>query len=192
MDEAKLEKAMKALKEGDTDALGEIYSLTSKGVFVFVLPLLRDYQLAEDVMQDTYVTCYEKIQTYELGTNARNWLLTIAKNAALSELRKRKRLVSYDFSEEPPANKDGVYYLGDIDSPTILLANRVLSEEEFNIVMMHAVGEYKHKEIAEMLHMPLGTITWKYMTALKKIKQAIEEEQARNAKAKEAYEHKHA
>jgi RNA polymerase sigma factor (sigma-70 family) len=173
MEENKLEKAMVSLQNGDKSKLGEIYEITSKGVFTFVLPILHDYQLAEDVMQQTYVSCYNAIASYHPGTSARNWLLTIAKNAAFSELKKRKREISYDFSQDN--HPDGVYYLGDIDSPTIALANKILSEDEFNIVMMYAVGEYKHHEIAEFLHMPLGTVTWKYSNALKKIKKALEE-----------------
>jgi RNA polymerase sigma-70 factor (ECF subfamily) len=183
MDEGKLEKAMCALQKGDEQALGEIYGLTSRGVFTFVLPILHDYQLAEDVMQDTYVTCFDHIKEYHPGTNARNWLLTIAKNAALSQLNKRKREISTDFDTE--VHPDGVYFLGDIDSPTIKLANKVLSEEEFNIVMMFAIGEYKHKEIAEFLHLPLGTVTWKYSTALKKLKKALLEEQEKYAKVQD-------
>jgi RNA polymerase sigma-70 factor (ECF subfamily) len=116
--------------------LADIYTLTSKGVFTFVLPILRDYQLAEDVMQDTYVSCYDNIKSYQLGTSARNWLLTIAKNSALSQLKKRNREISFDFSEDN--HPDGVYFLGDVDSPTITLANKVLAEDEFNIVMMYA------------------------------------------------------
>lgn len=172
MDEAKLEKAMIALQNGDDGALATIYSLTSRGVFTFVLPVLHDYQLAEDVMQDTYVACYDHIADYRPGTNPRNWLLTIAKNSALTQLKKRNRKISYDFSEEN--HPDGVYYLGDIDSPTIALANKILPEDEFNIVMMYAIGEYKHREIAEFLHLPLGTVTWKYANALKKMKKALE------------------
>ena len=97
IDEQKLEKAIAALQKGDSNALGDIYVLTSKGIFTFVLPILHDYQIAEDVMQQTYISCYDNIQSYRLGTSARNWLLTIAKNAALSELKKRNREVSYDF-----------------------------------------------------------------------------------------------
>ena len=173
LDKDKLEKAVAALQNGDGSALADVYVLTSKGVFTFVLPILHDYQLAEDVMQQTYISAYDNIQSYTLGTNARNWLLTIAKNTALSELKKRSREISYDFAQETRA--DGVYYLGDIDSPTIEIANRVLAEDEFNIVMMYAIGEYKHREIANILHMPLGTVTWKYSVALKKMKQALEE-----------------
>jgi RNA polymerase sigma-70 factor, ECF subfamily len=186
MDEEKLEKAMVALQKGDSNALATVYELTSKGVFTFVLPVLHDYQLAEDVMQDTYVTCYKAIQSYKLGTNARNWLLTIAKNTALTELKKRKHEISYDFSTDN--HPDGVYYLGDIDSPTIALANKVLAEDEFNIVMMYAIGEYKHKEIAEFLHLPLGTVTWKYANALKKMKKAIEAKEAEQTQAEYARE----
>jgi RNA polymerase sigma factor (sigma-70 family) len=183
MDEEKLEKAMAALQKGDGNALGTIYELTSRGVFTFVLPILRDYQLAEDVMQQTYVTCYDNIASYHLGTSPRNWLLTIAKNSALSELKKRKREISYDFSEDN--HPDGVYYLGSVDSPTIALANKVLAEDEFNIVIMYAVGGYKHKEIAEFLHMPLGTVTWKYANALKKMKKALEENKTVYERARE-------
>jgi RNA polymerase sigma-70 factor (ECF subfamily) len=189
MDEEKLERAMAALQKGNGDALADVYNLTSKGVFTFVLPILRDYQLSEDVMQETYVTCYGSIQSYKLGTNARNWLLTIAKNCALSQLKKRNREVSYDFGDDN--RPDGVYYLGEIDSPTITLANKVLAEDEFNIVMMYAIGEYKHKEIAEFLHMPLGTVTWKYATALKKLKKAIEDNKTEYERAHEKLAENH-
>jgi len=175
MDEGKLEKAMIALQNGDSNALATVYEQMSKGVFTFVLPVLHDYQLAEDVMQDTFVSAYHAIKSYKPGTSARNWLLTIAKNAALSELKKRNHEISFDFSQDN--HPDGVYFIGDVDSPTIALANKVLAEDEFNIVMMYAIGEYKHKEIAEFLHMPLGTVTWKYANALKKIKKALEDQQ---------------
>jgi len=177
MKEEKLEKAILRLREGDSNALSDVYEITSRGVFTFVLPILHDYQLAEDVMQQTYVTAYENIQSYQPGTNARNWLLTIAKNMALTEIKKRKREVSYDFSQDN--RPDGVYFLGNVDSPTIALANKVLAEDEFNIVIMYAVGEYKHREIAEFLHIPLGTVTWKYNNALKKMRKAIEENQTK-------------
>jgi RNA polymerase sigma factor (sigma-70 family) len=183
MDEEKLEKAMARLQGGDGNALADVYTLTSKGVFTFVLPILHDYQLAEDVMQDTYVSCYDNIKSYHLGTSARNWLLTIAKNAALSQLKKRNREISYDFSEDN--HPDGVYFLGDVDSPTITLANKVLAEDEFNIVMMYAIGEYKHKEIAEFLHLPLGTVTWKYANALKKLKKALEDNKTEYERVKQ-------
>ena len=168
----KLESALQRLKEHDLDGLREIYELTSRGVFTFVLPIVGDYQLAEDIMQETYIKVTERIDGYSPDTNGRNWILTIAKNTALDELRKRKHEESVDFDDE--RQPLGSYSLPeDLDTPTIQLANQILSPEELEIVLLFAVGDYKHREIAAILDMPLGTVTWKYKNALDKLKKAI-------------------
>lgn len=165
-----LERAIIALRNGDVRQLDVIYKITSKGVFTFVLPIVKVYEVAEDVMQATYVRAYENINAYNPGTNPRNWLLTIAKNLAFAEVKKRNREPSYDFNEEN-VSTEGVYDLNpNLDTPTIDLANKVLSESEMSIVMLYAIGEYKHREIAEMLDLPLGTVTSKYNAALKKLR----------------------
>lgn len=180
----KLEKAIIRLQNGDSNSLGIVYDLTSKGVFSFVLTILRDYQLAEDVMQQTYIKIYENIKSYKRSTNARNWILTIAKNSALTMIKKRQREISVDFSQDRSA--DGIYCLDkDFDTPLISLANRILTEDELKIVLLFAIGEYKHREIAEMLNLPLGTVTWKYNNALKKIRGAVEKNKAAYERRKE-------
>ena len=148
----KLEKAMLDLKAGDVDALGTIYDLTSRGVFTFVLPIIKDYAAAEDIMQQTYIQVFEKIGNYDYHTSARNWILTIAKNLAINEFNKNKKVINFDYAE------DGL----------------IPDEEEFKIVMMYTVGEYKHREIAELLNLPLGTVTWKYKNSLNKIRTELE------------------
>ena len=169
----KLEKALLDLQSGNTDALATIYDLTSKGVFTFVLPILKDYAAAEDVMQQTYVAIYEKIHLYVKGSNPRNWILTIAKNLAINEFNKNKRVVGFEY-DEGQTIPDGLYSLDpNLNTPTIDLANRILTEEEFKIVTMYAIGEYKHREISEILEIPLGTVTWKYNQALNKLKKEL-------------------
>lgn len=169
---AKLENSLMKLQDGNLDGLREIYEQTSKGVFTFILPIIRDYQLAEDIMQDTYVKVNDKIREYQPGTNGKNWILTIAKNLAFDELRKRKHEEFTDFDDE---REDlGCYSLSDsVDTPTIQLANKVLSPDEMKIVMLFAVGDYKHREIAKMMNLPLGTVTWKYHNALAKLRKAM-------------------
>lgn len=172
--EKALEKALLALKNGNTDSLADIYDLTSKGVFTFILPIVRDYATAEDIMQQTYISIYEKISYYTPGTNPRNWILTIAKNLAINEFNKQKKKVGFDYDEEQVV-PEGLYSLDEtLDTPTIKIANEILTEEEFKIVIMFAVGEYKHREIAELLNLPLGTVTWKYKNSIEKIRKEIE------------------
>lgn len=168
----RLEDSLLKLKKGDLEGLREIYEQTSRGVFTFILPIIRDYQLAEDIMQETYVKVHDKVNDYQEGTNVRNWILTIAKNLAFDELRRRKHETETDFDDE--REELGSYYLSDqIDAPTIKLANEILPEDEMQIVLLFAIGGYKHREIAEMLKLPLGTVTWKYHDALLKLRKAV-------------------
>lgn len=168
----KLEKAMFDLKNSDDSALAIIYQIMSKGVFTFVLPILNDYQLAEDITQQTFITIYEKKNQYELNTNARNWILTIAKNLALNELKKHKNETTIK-SEETSNNFQSYEMKLEFDTPTIDLAKQILDISEFQILMMYLVVEYKHKEIANILNLPLGTVTWKYKNALDKLRKAL-------------------
>ena len=51
-----------------------------------------------------------------------------------------------------------------------------LTEEEREIVVLHVFWGYRHREIAERLSLPLGTVTWKYSAALKKLEKYEEEQ----------------
>ena len=173
----KLEAAMLELKKGDSDALATIYDLTYKGVFTFVLPIVKNYQVAEDIMHDTFIAVYEKCDSYVEGTNVRNWILTIAKNLAFNEFNKQKRVQSFDYDQDQ-VTPEGLYALdSSLDTPIIKLANEILDEDEFKIVIMYAVGDYKHREIADMLGIPLGTVTWKYKNALEKLRNELEKQE---------------
>lgn len=172
-----LEGAIELLKEGNVDALGYIYNETRKGVFTFVLPMLRDYYKAEDITEQTFVQVYEKIKQFNDG-NFRNWILTIAKNLTLNEIERLKKEQSVDFQESQMSNLVYVNSKKEFDTPTIDLANKILSPTDFQIVMMHVIGEYKHREISEILDIPLGTITWKYNQALNKLKKELDKKRS--------------
>ena len=168
----RLEKAATLLQSGNNNGLKIIYECTCKSVFSFVFPIVKDYQIAENVMQATYVQIYEKIASYTPGTNFRNWILTIAKNLALLELKRQKRELWTD--DESAIENFGAYtYDKSLLTPTIEMASKILSEEDFKIVMLFAVGEYKHREIARIMNLPLGTVTWKYNNSIKKLKKEL-------------------
>ena len=56
------------------------------------------------------------------------------------------------------------------------LASRILAEDEYEIVMLCQVSGYKRREVAEMLGIPIGTVTWKNNEALKKLRRHLEKE----------------
>jgi len=169
-----LDYLMLKLQKGDEKAFEEIYNETKRGLFAFLMTICKNYQTAEDVMQVTYIKLRGTISSYKAGANAYAWLYTIGKNSMLNELNKQKREVPTDM--EDGNAKYGYYEMEDNSSPTILLMNKILNDEERQIVSLHVISGFKHREIAEMLEKPLGTVLWAYNNALSKMKKAIEKE----------------
>ena len=114
--------------------------------------------------------------TYKVGSNTLAWIYTIAKNLTFDELAKHKREISADFDEKG-AMIGGQYTIDDkLSSPLLSIIKEELNESEAQIITLHLLSGFKHKEIAEMLGKPLGTVLWSYKNALAKIKAKYKEE----------------
>lgn len=168
----KLERKIAALKSGDVGAFDYIYEHTNRSVYFAVLYIVRDRMHAEDVLQETYVRAIRSINSYEAGTNFTAWLTRIGRNLALNFVGRAKRETPVDFAAD-----ERMYGACETELPYIFdIAAKVLSEEEYEIVMLCQVAGYKRREAAEMLNMPLGTVTWKNNEALKKLKNHLQKE----------------
>ncbi len=172
MNSAKLESKIAKFKSGDKSAFDFIYEHTNRSVYFAILYIVRDKATAEDVLQDTYVRAVGSLESYKSGTNFIGWLIKIGKNLALNHVKRASREVATDFDAE--AYRFGSY---ETNLPFIFeLAAKVLAEDEYEIVMLCNVAGYKRREVAEMLNMPIGTVTWKNSAALKKLREHIEKE----------------
>lgn len=168
----KLEKHVEMLKRGDMRAFDYIYERTNRSVYFAALYVLHDKMHAEDVMQETYVKALSAIAQYRAGTNFTAWLRSIGRSLALTHIRRYSKEVATDFEED--AYKYGVK---ETELPFIFdIAADVLAEDEYEIIMLCHVAGYKRREVAEMLGMPIGTVTWKNNEALKKLRAKLEKE----------------
>lgn len=174
MTKQELDKKMLRLQQGDESAFEEIYNETRRGLFAFVLSICRNYHTAEDMMQSAYVKLRTTVASYKAGSNAYAWLYTIAKNATLNEINKMKRETATDMEESD--SLAGTYTMDSDGSPVTAAMNRVLNDSERQIVTLHTVVGFKHREIAEMLDKPLGSVLWTYNNALSKVKKQLEKE----------------
>ena len=91
-----MEIDMQALKVGNDEAFEKIYNSTCKLVYSICLSYMKDRFLAEDMMQETYLKVYSSIHQYQNNTSPNSWIVTIAKNLCINELKKRKRYVNID------------------------------------------------------------------------------------------------
>lgn len=168
----KLERYIDRLRQGDGRAFDYVYEHTHRRVYFTALYFMKDKMLAEDVMQETYVRALSALGQYRQGTDIAAWLNAIARSIALTKLRNAGREVASDFSADERA-----FGTHETELPFIFdLAAKVLSEDEYEIVMLCNVAGYRRREVAEMTGMPIGTVTWKNNEALKKLKKHLEAE----------------
>ncbi|MDE7330313.1 MAG: RNA polymerase sigma factor [Clostridia bacterium] len=167
-----LDKQLKKLSNGDESAFEYIYGQTYKTVYYIALSIVKERQLAEDVMQSAYLNVIKNARLYVRGTNAVGWIARIARNEALNLMKKRGRVVYVD--ERENLHTFGTSSTDDYGLLTDL-ARRTLEEDEFTVLMLIATQGYKRKEISEILEMPISTVTYKFNRATEKMRKALED-----------------
>ena len=168
----KLEKKISNLKNGDGNAFDYIYEHTHRAVYFTIFYIVKDKMYAEDILQDTFVRAISFINEYREGTNFIGWICSIGKSLALNHLKKYRREIPTDFDADAykyGSNEPELPYIFDV-------AAKILSEDEYKIVMLCQVAGYKRREVSAMLGIPLGTVTWKNNEALKKLRNHLEKE----------------
>ena len=147
------------MASNDGAAFRELYQQTSGVVYGFAMSILRNKHDAEDVMHDAFIRIYTSAVTYKPSGNPMAWILTIVRNLCLNKIRAGKVL----------NDSDAV-----LDRMVLETAMNVLDAEERQIVVLHAMTGFRHREIAEILDLPTGTVLSKYNRALKKMRKEME------------------
>jgi len=167
MDKRQIDKLLIKISHGDNDAFVALYEGTKRGVFSFAYSYYKRYEDAEDAMQAVYLKIKLNINKYRHGSDGRAWILQIAKNIAINDINKNKRFVYTDDLEA----RSNIKLSEDISD----IMKQVLTEEEIYIVNLHVLWGYKHREIAQLLNCPTGTVTSKYKRSIEKLKIALKE-----------------
>lgn len=167
-----LDKHMKKLSDGDPSAFEAVYKKTKKAVYYTALAILRDRSLAEDVMQSTYLKVIKSASSYRQGTDAAAWIARISRNEALNLKKKRGHELYVDERENL-----SVFGASGTDDYGLLLdlARKTLPQDEYEVLILVAAVGYKRREIAELMDIPLSTVTYKLNCATKKMIQALQD-----------------
>lgn len=153
----------------DTAILGEIYEIMRTPVYAYALSILKNPHDAEDTLHDALLCIHDAAHRYRSDGKPMAWIMTITKNLCYQKLRRQTRMV--DLPEDAwDRYMDAAEEVTPEDSMTLRACMEKLSEEERQIVVMHAVADMKHREIAAILELPLSTVLAKYHRALKKLR----------------------
>ena len=167
----KAELLIKQIAEGNRKAFEKLYNGYYRLVYAVAYSVTQDVNDTEDVTAEVFITIWNKAGSYR-GGSATAWFCSIAKNHALTFVKKRNRenvaLIEIQDNNSYRIEEDVGKRLA------IERALLVLSEEEREIVLLHNAG-LKHREIASIIQTAIGTVTWRYNNALKKMREFIME-----------------
>lgn len=170
MNDRQFEEQIGRICNNDKGGLRAIYEDYNPMIYSMVFGVLHNREDAEDVTSEFFIRLWEIADTYRPGSGHRAWMITVARNMAIDHIRKHRREV---LAAEIPD-----YLQTPQEAPEEALCHRLsleqaletLKEEERQIVNLKIMGELTFQEIAGVLKKPLGTVTWRYRTAIQKLK----------------------
>lgn len=136
-----------------TESFAELYERTFPRVYAYVASLLRDRAAAEDVTAQAFERAYRKRRSFRARRGSpEGWLFGIARNAALDELRRRRRHASHEPNEvadEAPAAEDHAELA--LRREVVRRALAQLEPRERDLVALKFMGGLSNAEIAKLL-----------------------------------------
>lgn len=170
-DNTPLEEYISSLAAGEIDAMGPIYDMTKSSVYAYCLSLLKNSAEAEDAMHDCYMRIHSSAALYKPTGKPMAWIMTIARNLCLSRMRELKK-----HARLPDEDWHRLLKTDDIASNLhVAEMLNALTDTERQIVLLHTISGFKHRETAELMGLPLATVLTKHSRALKKLRKLFKE-----------------
>jgi RNA polymerase sigma-70 factor (ECF subfamily) len=165
-------------RKGDHKAQFEIYRLYYKSMYNTSLRIVKDYQDAEDIMQESFLSAFIKINTYSGKVSFGAWLKKIVINNSLDALKKKKILtqeLNEDLPEKVIKEEEGEEDFANIRIEDIKDEIFKLPDGYRIVLSLHLLEGYDHEEIAEILHISSSTSRSQFTRAKQKLLTILKE-----------------
>jgi len=178
-DEAELFRLMRRVGQRDHAAFQDLYRVTAPQLFAIGLRILKQRELAEDVLQESFISIWERAVDYDsVRGTPMSWLATIVRHRAIDALR-RLGARPEGWSETDEALVNLVAGADSASDRRMVLGalGRCLDQLEPKprdaVVYAYAYG-YTHEELAERLKAPLGTVKSWIRRSLERLKACLD------------------
>lgn len=175
---------------GDRAAFKQLYERTSGHLFAVVLRIQRDRAVAEDLLQEVYVSVWKAATGFDAArSQPLTWLTGIARNRAIDSLRRQQTQPRTDSAPRPDRDGDGpdpLDQFADEQPGPLALLSRASDARELGQCMQHLSPAQRqsvalaffdglsHAEVAQQLREPLGTVKSWVRRALATLRQCLE------------------
>ena len=172
--------------DGDKDSIEVLINRHKNRVYTYILLIVKDQQLAEDVFQDTFIKVIKSLQKgkYQEKGIFVSWVVRIAHNLIIDHFRKSKHLKTYS-SDQNEMDVFNIKKLSDENIEDIMINNQIaedvrklvdlLPEEQKEVILLRHYGGLSFKEIADQTEVSINTALGRMRYALINLRKMIDE-----------------
>jgi RNA polymerase sigma-70 factor, ECF subfamily len=167
------------LQRRDPQALAELYDRYGRLVFSLILRVVRDAGIAEDLVQETFIRVWNRVQGFQAGKGSIGpWLLAVARNRAIDYLRsaggRERNAIDLDEAIHPALSSDIEQSLLNSDRiRRVKAAMDKLSPNQRQAIELAYFEGLSQSEMAERMGQPLGTVKTWVRTALRSLRDEL-------------------
>jgi RNA polymerase sigma-70 factor (ECF subfamily) len=166
------------VQQGDADVYGELVDRYEQKLMRYGTKFLARTEDIEDIVQDVFISAYRSIQSFDPSLRFSPWIYRIAHNAFVNALRKNQRgpvfmdfdtLLSHQVYEDPAHDeREQKEMRGMLDKGI-----EKLSEKYREVLVLHYFEELPYKDIADVLQIPVGTVSIRIKRAKEALKNLL-------------------
>lgn len=168
------ESLIKKCASGDSLAQKTFYEKFAGKMMGVCLRYAKDYEEAQDVMQDAFIKIFGKLADYEKKGSLEGWIRRIVVNTALDSYRKNKKHqqnVAVDTVDYLLENK--TFIIEELNADDLLAVIKTIPAGYQMVFNLFAIEGYSHREIAEKLNITESTSKSQYSRARKLLRDLL-------------------
>jgi len=174
-----LSDLLAASARGDEQAFARLYDLSSSRVYGLVLRVVRDRAQAAEVTQDVYLQVWRESTRYDRARGSvLAWLLMIAHHRAVDRVRAAQSAARRDDAyavrhAERPYDQVSEQAQASLDAQRVRKILDQLTGVQRQAITLAYFGGYTHREVAELLQLPLGTVKTRIRDGLIRLRDTL-------------------
>ncbi|HEY1480298.1 MAG TPA: sigma-70 family RNA polymerase sigma factor [Gaiellales bacterium] len=170
--------AMAAVAAGDQEALRRLYERYGRLAHSIAYRISGDPAVAEECTQDTFVTLWRRADSFDPSRGQLStWLVAIARNLALTAVRRRRTTVELDLDGQAGTDRAPDELIAAADAAAhVAEAMSSLPEPQLAVLQLAYFEGLSQSEIAERLGLPLGTVKGRVRLALERMRVLVHDD----------------
>jgi RNA polymerase sigma-70 factor (ECF subfamily) len=164
-------------RESHGEAIEVLYNAYKSRIYTFILRILGEPEVADDITQDVFTKAYQALGTLTKDHRVLPWLYRIANNAAIDHVRRRKRIKWLPVGDllghhDEPVVGDSQATIPERDQVRAILAKMPI--ESVTALLLHSLEGYTYREIAEIQGSTLPAVRSRIARARQAFRDAYE------------------